>query len=152
MTWEARVRHVQSVINQLDLLDRVRLLGFIPDADLTALYRKAAMTVFPSFFGPDNLPPLEALHHGCPVGVADIPGARDQLGDAVEYFDPTDPDGMAERIARVLSDPGLRADLVNNGRALCSARTPENYINRVYEEFNCLQPVLVNWKRAYMHS
>ena len=144
--------HVQGVINQLDLLTRVRLLGFIPDADLAALYRTAAMTVFPSFFGPDNLPPLEALYHGCPVVVSDIPGARDQLGDAVEYFDPTDPDRIAEQIARVLNDPGLRESLVNKGKALCSVRTPENYINKVYEVFNRLLPMLVNWNKAYMHS
>lgn len=149
---KGNLNHVQGVINQLDLLTRVRLLGFIPDADLAALYRTAAMTVFPSFFGTDNLPPLEALHHGRPVVASDISGARDQLGDAVEYFDPTDPDRIAEQIARVLNDTGLRENIIFKGRALCSARTPDNFIQNVYEVFNRVQSVLTNWNRAYMHS
>jgi glycosyltransferase involved in cell wall biosynthesis len=37
---------------------------------------------YPSFFGAENLPPLEAFALGCPVIAADMPGAREQLGDA----------------------------------------------------------------------
>ena len=54
--------------------------------------------VFPSLFGPDNLPPLEAIAHGCPAMVADIPGAREQLGSAVSYFQPFSELKLAEQM------------------------------------------------------
>jgi glycosyltransferase involved in cell wall biosynthesis len=36
-------------------------LGFVSHEELSALYKNAVALVFPSFFGPDNLPPLEAF-------------------------------------------------------------------------------------------
>ena len=43
-----------------------------------------------SLFGPENLPPLEAMALGCPVVAADVPGAREQLGDAALRVPPID--------------------------------------------------------------
>jgi glycosyltransferase involved in cell wall biosynthesis len=54
--------------------------------------------IYPSLFGPDNLPPLEAISFKCPLAVADQPGSREQLLDGVPFFDPTDETEISKAI------------------------------------------------------
>ncbi|HLF30200.1 MAG TPA: glycosyltransferase family 1 protein [Xanthomonadales bacterium] len=74
--------HVLGVATELGLQQRVHFLGFVSNSDVAALYRCAAALVYPSFFGPDNLPPLEAFSLGCPVLAGRIEGVEEQLGNA----------------------------------------------------------------------
>ena len=83
--------HVESLVRRFGLEEQVIFAGFVAEGELTALYRNARALVFPSYFGPDNLPPLEAMACKCPVIAADIEGAREQLGNAAVFFDPSDP-------------------------------------------------------------
>jgi glycosyltransferase involved in cell wall biosynthesis len=120
--------YVAKTIADLGLGDRVFLLGFIARADLIALYRGAVALVFPSFFGPDNLPPLEAFAIGCPVVAANVAGAQEQLGEAALLFDPSDPADMAAKIALVCRAPELRAKMICKGAEIARLRTPQAYI------------------------
>jgi glycosyltransferase involved in cell wall biosynthesis len=120
--------HVKAAVDRLGLTDRVHFLGFVPREDLIDLYREAFALSYVTFFGPENLPPLEAFALGCPVIASDVSGAREQLQDAVLYVDPTSPDQMAEAVMRLASEDGLRARLVDAGRTIAKARTPEGFV------------------------
>ena len=89
---------IQKYVESIGLQGSVDFPGFISQSELVHLYRTASLMVFPSLFGPDNLPPLEAIAHGCPAMVADIPGAREQLGSAVSYFQPFSELKLAEQM------------------------------------------------------
>lgn len=65
--------------NELGISKYVEFLGFIPQSELRTLYQRAAIVVMPSLLGPTNLPPLEALLHGCPIAVNQIASAN--IGD-----------------------------------------------------------------------
>lgn len=119
--------HVDEAIRTSGLDDRVFNLGFVSADDLKALYSGAAALVYPSFFGPDNLPPLEAYALGCPVIASEIPGSREQLGDAALFFDPMSPSEMASRIAAVLTDAALRQRMVEAGHKIAVERPVANY-------------------------
>ena len=54
----------------LDLPTGVRVLGYVSDAELKALYQNAACFVFASLYEGFGLAPLEAISSGCPVVVA----------------------------------------------------------------------------------
>lgn len=73
------LKYLLSRIDELGISEHIEFLGFLPQADLHALYQSAAIVVMPSLLGPTNLPPLEALLWGCPVAVAK--DARANLGD-----------------------------------------------------------------------
>jgi glycosyltransferase involved in cell wall biosynthesis len=120
--------HVKATVDRLGLTDRVHFLGFVPREDLIDLYKEAFVLSYVTFFGPENLPPLEAFALGCPVIASDVSGAREQLGDAVMYVDPTSPEQMTEAVARLASENGLRARLVDAGRKIAKARTPEGFV------------------------
>lgn len=104
---------VKALVRELGIEGNVIFPGFISDLEIRDLYMSASLMIFPSYFGPDNLPPLEALAHGCPVAVAEVPGAREQFGQSVIYFDPDSPGEISEVINK---NTGL--DALEGGTAL----------------------------------
>ncbi len=99
----------------------VRWLGYVPDADLPALYAGAQALVLPSLYEGFGLPLLEAMAVGTPV-VASRGGALPEVGaDAALYFDPYRVEDMVNVVGRVLDDPALQADLRERGRARAQA-------------------------------
>ena len=95
----------------------VRCLGVLSRREVVAAYRRADVLVMPSLTESLGLPQLEAMACGCPVVAADLPYAREVCGGAAAFFRPGDPADCAARIAAVLDDPDLRADLVEQGIA-----------------------------------
>ena len=94
--------HVQRAIQQLGLEENVLQLGYVENGEMVALYRKALALVFPTFFGPTNIPPLEAMALGCPILVSDIYGMREQLGEAAHYFNPRSVDSIYDSMRLAL--------------------------------------------------
>jgi len=120
--------HVKAAAERLGLADRVHFLGFIPREDLIDLYRQAFALSYVTFFGPENLPPLEAFALGCPVVASEVPGAREQLGDAVLFVDPAAPEQIAEAVVRLATEEGLREKLTSAGRKIAQGRTPQGFV------------------------
>lgn len=78
-------------------------LGEVSDADLVALYSRAAVLVHLAQHEGFGFPPLEALAHGCPVLASDIPTLRETLGEHAAFCDPNDPHAVAERLDTLLA-------------------------------------------------
>jgi glycosyltransferase involved in cell wall biosynthesis len=114
------VEGLLAEIEQQGLSDRVRLIGFVDDADLPAFYSAATAFLFPSLYEGFGLPLLEAMACGTPVISSDasclpeIVAAPD--GDAGLLVDPADEAGWTTAMLRVAGDKALRADLVRRGR------------------------------------
>jgi glycosyltransferase involved in cell wall biosynthesis len=89
-----------------DVAHLVRFTGPVTAPDrLGRLYRDAACLLFPSFYEASPLPPIEAMHFGCPVVASAIPAMTERCGTAAVYCDPHHVDDMAAAVRRVLADP-----------------------------------------------
>jgi glycosyltransferase involved in cell wall biosynthesis len=86
--------------------ERVYDAGLVSPDQLVSFYRRAAALVFPSLYEGFGQPVLEALACGCPVACSDLPALREVAGDAAEYFDPLEPDSIAEATRRVIARGG----------------------------------------------
>ena len=104
------------LVKALGLQQHVLFPGYIPDNDIPELYKRARALIMPTFFGPTNIPPLEAFALGCPVAVSQIYAMPDQVGDAALMFDPNSVDEMAFCIGRLWQDDSLCRDLLSRGR------------------------------------
>ena len=122
---------LKALVRELGLGDQVRFLGYASDADMYPLYRMARMLVMPTFFGPSNIPYLEAWANDCPVITSTARGLPEQVGDAGVTIDPASVEAIAEAIWTVQHDEGLRERLIRNGRAKVSAWTPKEYALRL---------------------
>ncbi|HNR86833.1 MAG TPA: glycosyltransferase family 1 protein [Spirochaetota bacterium] len=120
--------YIRAQIARLGLEDTVHIPGFVSRDELAALYRGAFALVYPTLFGPDNLPPLEAFALGCPVLVAEIPGAREQLGAAPLYFSPTSERDLAKAILGLSRNPVLRKRMIASGLARARRWTADDYV------------------------
>jgi len=98
-----------------DLRSRIRFTGFVPDDILQQYVIHADLLVLPSLYEGFGLPPLEAMACGCPCVVSNIGSLPEVCGEAAEYCDPFDVQDIAARICGVLSEPDLRARLVESG-------------------------------------
>ncbi len=144
--------HVFGKINELGLHDQVHMLGFVPREDLRALYSKALALTFASFFGPDNIPPLEAFTLGCPVIASRVSGAEEQLGDAALLFDPADPEDLVSAILTISRDQQLRARMVQKGAEIAKTRTPQAYVEQVCKILDKFAPIRRCWGHEYKHT
>jgi glycosyltransferase involved in cell wall biosynthesis len=142
---QGNLGHVQAVATALGLRSQVHFAGFVSSADLVWLYRNAVGIVYPSFSGPENLPPLEAFSLGCPVAISDYPGVDEQIGDAALRFDPRDPAQLADALRRLLEEPSLRDDLIAKGRARLQHRTPQGYVRGVFAIFDEFEGIRRCW-------
>lgn len=107
---------VVAASRELGVEGAIRFPGYVPDDEMAALYGEAVALVMPTFFGPTNIPVLEAWALGCPVLTSDIRGIREQAGDAAWLADPRSVEAIAEGIGRLWTDEGLRASLAEKGR------------------------------------
>jgi len=113
---------VEAQARALGLQDQVHFLGFLPDEEVPALYQAATALVMPTYFGPTNLPPLEAALLGCPIVYSDLPEFREEMGEAALYCDLGHPDSLADLLAKIVQDDGVASRLKAAGRALGQAR------------------------------
>lgn len=81
----------------------IRQLGFIPDADLPALYAGSIALVFPSRYEGFGMPVLEARLSGAMVIATDIPEIREAGGSDIIYTE-SDSHTLVEAMRRVLAD------------------------------------------------
>jgi glycosyltransferase involved in cell wall biosynthesis len=106
------------VFNGVDLTgDALIMAGYVTDGELRALYENAACFIFPSFYEGFGLPPLEAMHCGCPVIVSDRASLPEVCGNAAVYCNPDDPADMARQLRLVLTSAALRRELREAGFA-----------------------------------
>jgi glycosyltransferase involved in cell wall biosynthesis len=120
-----------ALADSLGLGDAVRFLGYVDDHEVAALYRRARGLIYPSFFGPTNIPPLEAFALGCPVAASGVYGMQAQLGDAALLFDPTSETSITEAICTLWRDEALCAQLRQRGLARSRTWTAPEFAQRL---------------------
>ena len=95
----------------------VHVLGYVPDAELAALYAGAVALVMPSRLEGFGWPPLDAIAHGTPAVVADLPVYDETLGPGALRVPVGDAAALAAALVRIEADAPLRGRLVAEGAA-----------------------------------
>jgi glycosyltransferase involved in cell wall biosynthesis len=136
---------VEEQVRALGLTERVRFLGRVPDGDVPALYEGDLALAMPTYSGPTNLPPLEAVTLGCPVIYSDIPSFREQMGDAALYCDLADVSSLADHLAALIRDSALRDRLRKAGQKLAAKVAKIDYGERLKPIFDKYAYVRRRW-------
>lgn len=104
-----------AAIERLQLGTRVRILDYVDDSDLPSLYNLSDVFVYPSLYEGFGLPVLEALACGTPVVTTNNSSLTEVAGQAAILTSAHDVGGLAQGMARVLNDAGLRNALRTTG-------------------------------------
>jgi glycosyltransferase involved in cell wall biosynthesis len=105
----------EPILAEARRMAHVRLLEYVPDADLAGLYSGAAAFVFPSLHEGFGFPVLEAMACGTPVICSNTSSLPEVAGDAAVLVDPLDVAALTDAITRVIADADLRAALIAKG-------------------------------------
>ncbi len=113
----------------------LRLLGHVRDADLVALYARAAVVAYPSLYEGFGLPVLEAMACAVPVVTSGTTALCDTAGDAALLVDPLDIEAIAAALLRVLEDTQLADTLRGRGPARAACFTWDRMVTEMIESW-----------------
>lgn len=106
---------LDEIIEQRGLASQVVEIGYVPDADLPALYRAAHAFVFPTLWEGFGLPVIEAMACGTPVITSNLSSLPEVAGDAALMVDPYRSEDIAQAMLRLWREPSLHQDLAARG-------------------------------------
>ncbi len=143
---KGNLSHIKSVAKELQILNRVRFVGYIEDNKMASFYKQSLGLVMPTYFGPTNLPPFEAFHLGVPVLYSDLRGLKEQVEDAALLLDLSNASSLATHLYNLITDSSLKNILTNKGKTVIDKY---NEIDRLNIILNILQQFKVKhatWK------
>ncbi|MFA7662287.1 MAG: glycosyltransferase family 1 protein [Patescibacteria group bacterium] len=109
-------QRLEQKVNQMNLAGKIIFTGYLKDDELTGLYERAEMFVFPSLLEGFGLPPLEALGRGTVVVSSNTSCLPEILGSAVLYFNPLEIDDIINKVEQILDNQELKQTLIEKGR------------------------------------
>ena len=134
--------YIKDMTKKFNLENQVRFAGFVSSEEVNFLYSQALALVMPTYFGPTNMPPLEAFKFKVPVLYSNIKGLREQVEDAALLLDLNDPNSLVENLEKLLNSNELRNDLVNKGQAKYNQIISNNNKNN----YDVLKNIIENFK------
>jgi glycosyltransferase involved in cell wall biosynthesis len=111
---------IRAEVERLGLADQVHFLGYVDDATLDAVFRRARLLVFPSLFEGWGIPIVEAFAYGVPVAASNATVIPEVAGAAALLFDPKNPVAIASAMENAWTHDALRAVLVRQGHTAAS--------------------------------
>lgn len=146
--------YIKQKVKEYGLEKNVKFLGFVSEAELISLYKNAFALTFASMFGPDNIPPLEAMALSCPVICSDIKGMREQLDNAALFFNPLDEHSLVIELCRLLESPTLQEELIKKGQEKAHLYKANSYVLKMIEVMDEFAPIRECWsnKEKYIYS
>lgn len=122
---------VRTLVAELNIASQVRLLGWVPETDLPALYQGARAFIYPSRYEGFGLPVLEAFASGTPV-ISTAAGALAELvSDAAVIITPDDSDALAKAMLKLSTDEGERQRLRTKGRVQAANYSWPRFVENV---------------------
>lgn len=138
-------KFIKSIVKRLGLEEAVHILGFVSQQELISLYRGAFALSYVTYFGPENLPPLEAFVCGCPVVASNVSGAKEQYGEAALLVNPNEPEEISHMIKYLYDNPDIRQALIEKGYQRAKKFTSMDYVKQVKQLFDKFSLVRRNW-------
>lgn len=129
------IEKVKAYLTANNLLHRVIFLHDVLFYQLPAIYRQAAVFVYPSRYEGFGIPVLEALNCGAPVIAATGSCLEEAGGPHSLYVDPDDAAGLTSAINKVMVDEVLRSKMIQEGLLHAAEFTDEKLslqLNELY--------------------
>ena len=106
------LKFIEAKIKKEKLEDQIFILGGVSNFILTKLYLNCSSVVMPSFFGPTNMPPLEAWRYKKPLIYNKF--FKKHTKDAALYIDPMNAESLSNALLKVIK-PRLKKKLIKKG-------------------------------------
>ena len=129
---------VEAAARTAGVTDRLVILPYLTRSELVAVYAGAALVVYPSLAEGWGIPVLEALSQGTPVATSNTTAMPEAGGEHALYFDPRDPEDMADVIGTGLRNGEGFAAVRDAAIARARTFTWERHVQRLLEVYRDL--------------
>lgn len=117
----------------------IQVTGYVTNAALQALYRRASLFAFPSLDEGFGIPVIEAMAWGIPVITSDRSALAEISGEAALHVNPNSVDELAQALQTLMDQPGLCRQLIARGREWSNKFTWKRAVD---ETWNAYQELL----------
>lgn len=101
-------RRIEELVRDLELGDRIRILGSRPHEEMPSLLASGDLGVFPSLMEATSVAALECMACGVPVAASRVGGLPEIVDEEVgALFEPGDPADLARVVTALLQRPDL---------------------------------------------
>jgi len=101
-----------KLVVELGMERDIVFMGYVDERNLSELYSRASLFVYPSFYEGFGLPPLEAQSCRVPVIASRV---NEVLGESAYFIDPNQPEDIANAIRTVIGNQQLQEELIAKG-------------------------------------
>jgi glycosyltransferase involved in cell wall biosynthesis len=108
---------VAKLAEKFGVQDRVRVLGYVSEEQLAALYTHALFLAMPSLYEGFGLPLIEAMSRGTPILTSNCASMPEVAGDAGILVDPHDVSAITQGLSEFLGNDVKRSALASRARA-----------------------------------
>ncbi len=129
-----------NFLKRIGIYKRIKLTGYIPEKELTELYKNAKAFFFPSLYEGFGLPILEAMMAGIPIAASNTSSIPEVLDGAGLLFDPENIDDMVEKLNIVLSNKAIAYYLREKGKNRASQFSWDQSAREILQIFANLTP------------
>jgi glycosyltransferase involved in cell wall biosynthesis len=126
---------ILTEIKANNLIEKVVLLGYVPDQDLPAIYSLSQLFLFPSLREGFGIPIIEAMACGVPVITSNTSSMPEIAGDSACIVDPNDSDAIMQGILKISTDLEYKNELISKGLERCKKFSWNNMALQVLEVY-----------------
>jgi glycosyltransferase involved in cell wall biosynthesis len=131
-------KYFYELADSLKIKSSIKLVEYCSDEEIRALYKKAKLFILGSKQEGFGIPLLEAFATGTPVVCSNATSMPEIAGDAALFFDPENPEEMAEKISIVIKNKDIWKMLQSNGSTQSKKYSPEKVKEKINSYWNTM--------------
>ena len=141
---KGNLKNIKNKIDRLNISSQVKIFDFLSNEEIKFLYKNSIALVMPTYFGPTNIPPLDAWANELPVIYSKH--LSEQTLDAALYADSNSSEELADKIKKMLNID-VRKELISKGRIRLSIikKDRENAIHELSKKLNEFEKKKDTW-------
>jgi glycosyltransferase involved in cell wall biosynthesis len=129
---------IQSIIDELDLINAIHFLGIVTEEDLIGLYKNARLVVIPTLYEAGSGPLYEAMRYGIPVVCSNVTSLPETVNNNEFVFDPNNLEEMTDKIKSGIVDGDFRRRNIQNSTDRMKVLEKNNYSQRFINTYKKL--------------
>ena len=117
------LKFIKNKISEYKINENIKILDYVTDQELLELYKLSKALVMPTYFGPTNIPPVEAWDLSVPVVYSSY--LKNHGKNAALYFNPDSSDNLV-KVLFDLESFNVRQEIIQNGKKRIEEIIAEN--------------------------
>ena len=143
---KGNLKTIMAYAKKNNLEEQVKYLGYIDKKEITALYKASLALSMPTYFGPTNIPPLEAFKNSTPVLYPIFDSENKLFNNGIWPIDLKDPKTLSLQIEKILKNDIAIGEKIEYGKKFLESNNDEKIIKCLKNIFNEFEIKKKTWK------